>query len=100
MSSGKSASILRRRQWVHRLKRSLKHPYTKLAVGIILVFTSTVEIVHDLTEDIPRSTIGAHHGLLILGIVNALSAIPELVEGLDYTLELAARSDEYDTPDE
>lgn len=91
---------IRRRNWVIRLKKLVKHPYTKLAVGIILVTTSTVEIVHDLMSDIPKSRVGAHHGLLVLGIVNALSAIPELVEGLDYTLELASKSDEYDAPDE
>jgi hypothetical protein len=90
----------KKRSWVHRLKRILKHPYTKLAVGLILVVTSTFEIVDDLMSDIPKSRVGAHHGLLILGIVNALSAVPELVEGLDYTLELAASSDDYEAPDE
>lgn len=95
-----NSRFLRRRKWVVRLKKLLKHPYTKLAVGIILVFTSTVEIVHDLMSDIPKSKVGAHHGLLVLGIVNALSAIPELVEGLDYTLDLAAKSEDYDAPDE
>lgn len=96
MSSGKG----KKRYWVYRLKRIIKHPYTKLGVGLILVATSTVEIVDDLMSDIPKSRVGAHHGLLVLGIVNALSAIPELVEGLDYTLELAASSDDYEAPDE
>lgn len=91
---------VRRRRWVLRLKKLVTHPYTKLAVGIILVTTSTVEIVHDLMSDIPKSRVGSNHGLLVLGIVNALSAIPELVEGLDYTLDLAAKSEDYDAPDE
>lgn len=90
----------KRKLWAQRLKRLLKHPYTKLGVGLILVVTSTVEIVGDLMSDIPKSRVGAHHGLLILGLVNALSAVPELVEGLDYTLELATRSEDYDAPDE
>jgi len=82
------------------LKHFVKHPYTKLGVGLILVITSSVEIIHDLLSDLPKPGVGAHHGLLVLGIVNALSSIPELVEGLDYTLEISAKSGEFDEIDE
>jgi hypothetical protein len=75
------------RQFVKKLDSFVKHPRTKLFVGLILVATSAYEIGSDLLDDIPGVNIGAHHGLLILGIINALSSIPDMVEGLEHAIE-------------
>lgn len=73
--------------FLKRLGRFVKHPATKLTVGLILVFTSGTEVVEDLMDDIPGIKIGAHHGLLVLGLLNAISSIPDMVEGLEKALE-------------
>lgn len=75
------------RKFVKKLDSFVKHPRTKLFVGLILVATSAYEIGSDLLDDIPGVNIGAHHGLLILGIINALSSIPDMVEGLEHAIE-------------
>lgn len=79
-----------------KLKKFVKQPATKFAVGMILVFTSSAEVIEDLTDDVPGFKIGAHHGLLVLGILNAVSSIPDLVEGLEKTIE---SSDEIESDD-
>jgi hypothetical protein len=72
---------------VQPIKRFVKHPLTKLSVGLILVVTSGLEIAEDLLDEIPGIQLGGHHGLMLFGIVNAISSIPELVEGLEHAME-------------
>jgi hypothetical protein len=72
---------------VQPIKRFVKHPMTKLSVGVILVVTSGLEIAEDLLDEIPGINWGGHHGLMLFGIVNAISSIPELVEGLEHAAE-------------
>lgn len=77
-------------KWYHRLKpikEFIENPWTKLSVGVILVITSAIEIGSELLDDIHGINIGAHHGMLILGIVNAFASLPDLVEGMEHTLE-------------
>ncbi|MFM7591040.1 MAG: hypothetical protein ACKO85_04530, partial [Isosphaeraceae bacterium] len=88
--AGPDKKQLRRHKWYHRLKpikEFIEHPLTKLTVGIILVITSAVEIGSELLDDIPGITLGSHHGLLVLGIINALSSLPDLVEGMEHAVE-------------
>lgn len=72
---------------VQPIKRFVKHPFTKLSVGMILVVTSGLEIAEDLLDEIPGMNLGGHHGLMLFGLVNAVSSIPELVEGLEHAAE-------------
>lgn len=95
MKNGSGAESFRTRFFL-KLKRFVKRPSTKFAVGMILVFTSSAEVIEDLTDDVPGVKIGAHHGLLVLGILNAISSIPDLVEGLEKTIE---GSDEIESDD-
>lgn len=89
---------------VQPIKRFVKHPLTKLSVGLILVVTSGMEIAEDLLDGIPGINWGGHHGLMLFGIVNAISSIPELVEGLEHAMESTEpeREESFETeaPDE
>jgi hypothetical protein len=66
-----------------RVKRFVEHPFTKLTVGLILVTTSSVEIYHSFYDDLNHLRLRVHHGLLLLGFVNVLAAVPGLIEGLE-----------------
>ena len=87
MSNEKNKNASWKVRLVQPIKRFVKHPLTKLSVGLILVVTSGLEIAEDLLDEIPGISLGGHHGLMLFGIVNAISSIPELVEGLEHAAE-------------
>ncbi|OQY00365.1 MAG: hypothetical protein B6I26_08350 [Desulfobacteraceae bacterium 4572_130] len=57
------------------LKKITQSEYLNLISGIILLITSGY-------ESFAEPSIGAHHGILIFGIIQILRAIPEIVHGL------------------
>jgi len=64
------------------IKRFIKLPATQFAVGVVLVISSTMEVIDDFRES-RVFHIGAHHGVLLLGLMQMLSVLPDLVEGLE-----------------
>mgnify|MGYP001560312333 CR=1 FL=1 len=50
-----------------------------LSEGMILTLIVVVEIVNASEE----SSVGAHHGILMFGILHAVTALPEILHGLD-----------------
>jgi hypothetical protein len=88
MKDKKNSGKNRKLNWYYRLrpmKEFIEHPLTKLTVGVILVVTSGVEIGSELLDE--GVSLGSHHGLMVLGIINALSSLPELVEGMEHAIE-------------
>ena len=65
-----------------RLRHFVQHPLTKLVVGLILVGTGTAEVIADLVATDRSWRIGAHHGVLVLGLMQVLQNIPLLVDGM------------------
>lgn len=61
----------------------LKHPWTTLIVGLILIGTSGWEVYEAFHEETEQMKIGGHHGVLIYGIFQSLKAIPEIFEGAE-----------------
>jgi hypothetical protein len=59
------------------MKAFVDHPATRFLVGCVLVATGLVDLYGDLVDETRRFRIGAHHGIVILGIVQALSALPD-----------------------
>lgn len=61
------------------MKTFINNPYLKLACGLILLFTSGVEVVKSFAD----GTIGAHHGVFIFGILQILESIPDIQESFE-----------------
>ena len=61
-----------------KLKEFIESPYLSLFTGLLLVATSLAEVIRTIDDDV----IGSHHGILVFGIVQILSALPEIVYGL------------------
>ncbi|MGB0580613.1 MAG: hypothetical protein ACPGVU_12980 [Limisphaerales bacterium] len=60
----------------------LKHPWTTLIVGLILIGSSGYE-VYEAFQEAEEMKIGGHHGVLTYGIIHSLKAIPEIFEGAE-----------------
>jgi hypothetical protein len=63
------------------LSRFLENPWTNIVVALILIGTSGIEVWEDFAHDTDAG-LGAHHGILVFGVVSLLKAVPDAVEGV------------------
>jgi len=63
---------------LRRLKRYCEHVYVTITTGLVMLFSSSIEIVRTFEEGI-----GAHYGVALLGLVYVLRAIPQVIDGAD-----------------
>ena len=63
------------------LKASLNSPTLKLIIGLILLYTSSMEVFRELQSDEPM-LIGAHHGVLLFALLHVLKALPDIFDGV------------------
>jgi hypothetical protein len=68
------------------LKRFVDHPLTKLGVGLILIASGLIEAYDTVLDDLHRLRVRVGHGVVILGVVNVLASLPEVIEGLQHWL--------------
>lgn len=61
------------------LRKVADNPYLNLSAGLILIFTAVYEIINSSEE----AGVGAHHGVLMFGILHAVTALPEILHGVD-----------------
>ena len=89
---------------VVRYKRSLtagikslaESTWIKFITGIVLLTSGLDEAVETLFSDISALELGAHHGVMVLGFVNILSSLPDMLDGLVGTF----LADDYEDDDE
>ena len=72
-----------------KLKKFIEHPWVNLIAGLILIATCGVEIVETLEE----ATIGAHHGVAFLGLMQTLQYLPHLLEGSEKMSKISRDQD-------
>ena len=94
-----------------RLKRSFtsgirvvtNSPWLKFTTGVVLLTSGLDEAIETLFADLSALEMGAHHGVIVLGFVNVLSSLPDMLDGLTGTFlaheEDAADSAESTPPD-
>ena len=61
--------------------RFVDHPYFRLGLGGALVVTGALELTGTILEEMIGIDIGAHHGVILLGLVHGLKALGEAIEG-------------------
>ena len=89
---------------VVRYKRSLtagikslaESTWIKFTTGIVLLTSGLDEAIETLFSDISALELGAHHGVMVLGFVNILSSLPDMLDGLVGTF----LADDYEDDDE
>jgi len=60
------------------LKNFSENPWVNLISGLVLVYTSGIEVFDSLDEEFKA---GVHHGVFLFGIIQLLRSLPEFVEG-------------------
>lgn len=77
-------SMLQRfNQAITRSVRALaESPWMKFTTGAVLLTSGLDEAIDTLFSDLSALNLGAHHGVMMLGFVNVLSALPDMLDGL------------------
>jgi len=57
-------------------------PVMKFTTGVVLLTSGLDEAIETLFDDISALELGAHHGVMVLGFVNLLSSLPDLLDGM------------------
>jgi len=79
-----------------RLRLFVQNPLTQLISGLILVGTGLAEVIEDLASTARTWRIGAHHGVIIFGLLQVLQNIPLVVDGMERWFR-ATESDDVDS---
>lgn len=81
-----------------RLRLFVQNPLTQLASGLILMGTGMAEVVEDLASTARTWRVGAHHGVIIFGLLQVLQNIPPVVDGLERWFRATETDDSEPTP--
>jgi len=65
------------------LIRFVRHPYTRLFVGVALALSGIAEIIAEFGQDAAAWDLGAHHGVAVFGIYKMLGATGDILDGLE-----------------
>ena len=80
------------------IKTVAESPWMKFTTGVVLLTSGLDEAVETLFADLSALELGAHHGVMVLGFVNVLSSLPDMLDGLVGTF-LVDEHDEHDDAD-
>ncbi len=67
------------------IKSLAESTWLKFTTGIVLLTSGLDEAAETLFADISALELGAHHGVMVLGFVNVLSSLPDMLDGLTGT---------------
>jgi hypothetical protein len=84
-----SGGVIGMMRFLNRLKSIVDHPVTHLLVGLALMTTGGMQIYDDLVGDSQQFRVGVHHGVVLLGVIQALSALPDVAHGIERWLTAA-----------
>ncbi len=65
---------------IRLITRIAHHPYLNLFSGLVLLITASHEILLSLHEG---KGIASHHGIAVLGVVQIIKSLPELMHGAE-----------------
>jgi hypothetical protein len=67
---------------MEKIKQFIEHPATNLIIAIVLVGTSLAEGWESFSGDLSEFRVGAHHGVLLLGVAMLIKSIIEALESI------------------
>jgi len=74
-----------KRSFMAGIKSLAESSWIKFTTGVVLLTSGLDEAVETLFADISALELGAHHGVMVLGFVNILSSLPDMLDGLTGT---------------
>lgn len=66
----------------NRIRALARSSWTKFTTGVVLLASGMEEAIETFSADLSAFDLGTHHGLVMLGFVNILAALPDMLDGL------------------
>lgn len=70
-----------------RLRAIISSPYTQLMTGVILLVSGCATTYYEFAEVDHSFRLGVHHGIVIWAAVQILGSLPDLIEGIDRSID-------------
>lgn len=67
-----------------KFKKLVHNPWIDFSVGIILAASGLFEAIDTFPQELSDFKLGAHHGVLVLGIATVLRALASMFAGLEF----------------
>jgi hypothetical protein len=64
------------------IRKVADSPWAKFTTGVVLLTSGLDEAIETLFADLSALELGAHHGVILLGFVNVMSSLPDMLDGL------------------
>lgn len=65
------------------LRKIAENAWLNLFVGLFLCYSGLNEAWGSLWYDMTTFDFGAHHGVIVLGLVNAFKSLPDILKGFE-----------------
>jgi hypothetical protein len=63
-------------KFIKKLEKVVRNPYVEMTVALVLVVTGFAEAGEEIWTDVAEGEVGAHHGIIVMGIAHALKVLP------------------------
>lgn len=70
-----------------RLRALISSPLTQFATGLILLFSGCATAYYELVQADQTVRFGVHHGIILWAAVQVLGSLPDLIDGIDRSIE-------------
>lgn len=69
-------------KFLKKIETAARNPWTEAFIGIVLLITGLADAGESIFEDVTSGNVGAHHGVIMLGMVHVLKAVPSILSSL------------------
>jgi len=80
-----SAAVRLKQSVAKGIRAITDSPLIKFTTGMVLLTSGLDEAIETIFADLSALELGAHHGVMVLGFVNVLSSLPDMLDGLSST---------------
>lgn len=69
-------------EFLMKMERALKNPWFEAVMGLVIMSAGLTEAWSTLYEDLSSGDLGGHHGVILLGLVHTIKAVPAILAGM------------------
>ena len=73
-----------KKKFIGGLRTISENSYLNCLVGLIMLATGLAEAGDTLWHDLGNLKFGAHHGVIVFGLLHAIKSLPDMFEGIEY----------------
>ena len=93
-----STTVRLRQSVANGIRAVTDSPLIKFTTGMVLLTSGLDEAIETIFADLSALKLGAHHGVMVLGFVNVLSSLPDMLDGLSSTFLVGENTSEHEPP--